>query len=666
MKLYSIRSIQSKLISYFTIAILIPTLVTAIIAIKFIHSQNLNRAETKVIADLNSAREIYRNKISQIEGVTRLTAARSFIIEAVIKQDQDSLQKDLHRILLNEKLDIFTVVDASGKVLARGRNPFNYGDDLSGDRFVQRVIKTKQNVAGTEIVKQPELMAETYELVEKATMNLQPTPMSKPRSRMVETSGMMLKAAVPIFNYRKELIGVLIGGVLLNRNFEIVTKVKEVVHEGEVYEGLEIGTATIFQNDYRISTNVLNDDGSYAISTLVSEEVNNTVLGEGKRWVGEAFVVNTWYISAYEPIRDIDNNVIGILYVGILKKPFDDILRNTILLYVGIAVGVLIIIIIVAIILTGKISSPLRKLEEAAKKITDGDYKAEFSIKTNAPKEIESLANSLNIMAKQLEKENLELESWADKLEQKVEERTEQLKQIHGQLFRSEKLASIGKLAAGVAHEINNPLTGVLTNASLLLEDLDDNDPKKEDVEVIVNETIRCREIVKRLLDFARQTKPLKKNTDINSLIENIILLVRNQTSFRQVTILKFFDEKIPPIFADTDQIQQVCINMILNAADAMPNGGTLSITTKFRENENSIEVIFQDTGNGIQSGDLDRIFDPFYTTKENGTGLGLSISYGIIERHGGTINVESKPGKGTVFTIKLPVSLVEESTGED
>ena len=160
----------------------------------------------------------------------------------------------------------------------------------------------------------------------------------------------------------------------------------------------------------------------------------------------------------------------------------------------------------------------MQRLEEVAKKIENGDYRSDFSIK--APREIENLANSLNRMAKELENEKHELENWANKLEIKVNERTDELNKIHDQLFRSEKLASIGKLAAGVAHEINNPLTGVLTNSSLLLEDLEDSDPKKEDVQVIVNETIRCREIVKRLLDFARQTKPQKKMANINQIIE--------------------------------------------------------------------------------------------------------------------------------------------------
>ena len=218
---------------------------------------------------------------------------------------------------------------------------------------------------------------------------------------------MMLKAAVPVFDRHKNLVGVLIGGILLNRNFEIVNKITEVVHEREIYEGHEIGTVTIFQDDFRIATNVKNEDGSYAISTLVSEEVYNTVLLKGEKWIGDAFVVNNWYISAYEPVRDINNRIIGILYVGILREPFSDLLRNTILTFLGICIGVILIIILVAIFLTKKISTPLKKLEEFANKVEEGNYEPDFSIK--APIEIENLANSFNHMAKELEIEKKEL-----------------------------------------------------------------------------------------------------------------------------------------------------------------------------------------------------------------------------------------------------------------
>jgi two-component system NtrC family sensor kinase len=454
----------------------------------------------------------------------------------------------------------------------------------------------------------------------------------------------------------------LVGGILLNRNFEIVNKITEVIHEREIYEGHEIGTVTIFQDDFRIATNVKNEDGSYAISTLVSEEVYNTVLLKGEKWVGDAFVVNNWYISAYEPIRDINNRIIGILYVGILKEPFSDLLRNTVLTFLGICIGVILIIILVAILLTRKISAPLKKLEDFAHKVEEGKYEPDFSIK--APREIENLANSFNHMAKELEIEKKELENWTDTLEEKVNQRSEELQKIHEQLFRSEKLASLGKLAAGVAHEINNPLTGVLTNASLLLEDLEDGDQRREDVQVIVSETIRCREIVKRLLDFARQTKPQKKVTNINTLINNIILLVRNQTSFRDIEIKKKLDENLPEVMADIDQIQQVFINLIINASEAMTEGGKLEIETKQDSSHDYIIITFKDNGPGVPDNIIAKIFDPFFTTKEQGTGLGLSISHGIIERHGGKILLDSKQGEGTVFTIYLPINFDDE--GDD
>lgn len=651
----SIKSIQSQLILYFTIAILTPVIIISIIASKIIYDQIIKRAESKTIADLNSANEIYNHRILQLESITRLTAGRSFIVNSVIERNADTLRSELEIILKNEKLDIFTMVDKNGNVICRARNSFNKNDNLLDDKFIRRVLETKQNVSGTDIVSEEELAKESFELVERAYMEIKPTPKSRERREKVEKNGMMMKSAVPLFDRNKNLVGVLMAGVLLNRNYEIVNKINEVVHELEVYKGQAIGTATIFMDDLRIATNVKNEDGSYAISTLLSDDVYDEVLVQGQKWFGDAFVVNSWYISAYQPIRDIDNEVIGILFVGLLKQPFNDLLLKTILIFSGVAIGAAIIIFFIAVKFAQRISRPLRTLEDAAKHIADGTYKSDISVK--APREITNLALSLNKMAKQLETEKDELENWTNTLEQKVDERTEELKKINDQLFRSEKLASLGKLAAGVAHEINNPLTGVLTNSSLLLEDLEDGDPRKEDVQVIVNETIRCREIVKRLLDFARQTKPQKKPSDLNALIENIILLVRNQSAFRNIIIKKVLDPSIPEVMVDADQIQQVFINFILNASEAMQNGGQLVVETRLTAAKDFIEIKFTDSGGGISEKDKRRIFDPFFTTKQQGTGLGLSISHGIIERHGGKIILDSALGKGTTFTIFLPVN---------
>ncbi len=663
MKQLTAKSIQSQLIIYFTIAIIIPAVITSIVGVKLIYDQIITRAETKVLSDLSSAREIYNNKISHIESVVRLTAARSLVIKAVAENDKVFLQKDLLRTLKREQLDILSVVDRDGKVISRGRNPNSFGDNLLNDPFVERVIKTKQIVRGTDVVSGDQLGKESTDLVTQAHMEITPTPMAKPRTSLSEKSGMMLKTAVPIFDDSNVFQGVLIGGILLNRNFEIVDKIKKIMQERELYKGKEVSTATIFQNDLRISTNVKNDDGTVAITTLVSEEIYDAVLINGKRWIGDAFVVNTWYIGAYEPIRDIQNKIIGILYVGILKEPFNDLLRNTLITFLGITLVGIFLIVLVSIHQAKKISNPLRQLEEIAVEITAGNYNHDFKLK--APREIERLAYSLSYMAKELENEKLELEEWGNKLENKVEARTNEIKKIHSQLFRSEKLASLGKLAAGVAHEINNPLTGILTNSSLLLEDLHEGDPKREDVEVIVKETIRCREIVKRLLDFAKQIAPQKKLTNINTLIENIILLVRNQTSFRNINIEKNLSANIPDIMVDPDQVQQVLINIILNASEAMTRGGDLTIDSGMNSNGDSIVISVKDTGPGIPEHIRENIFDPFFTTKEHGTGLGLSISYGIIEQHGGTINVDTITGSGTTFTIYLPIKLLEIETND-
>ena len=652
------KTIQSQLILYFTIAILVPAVITSTVGMKLIYNQIITRAETKTLSDLNSAREIYRNKIRQIESVTRLTAARSMIVTAVAKRDGKFLQTDLRRTLRREGLDILTATDNQGVVICRGRNSGSTDDQLLEDTFIKKVLQAHRTVSGTDIVPRVQLLRESPDLAAQAAMEVTPTPKAKPLSEGVRTAGMMLKAAVPVFDDDNNFRGVLVGGILLNRNFEIVDKIKEVVHEREVYKGREIGTATIFQNDVRISTNVKNEDGSRAITTLLSEEVHNAVLSEGRRFVGEAFVVNAWYLAAYEPILDINDNIIGILYVGILKQPFDDILRNTLVTFLGIALGSILLIVLVSVHLAGNIAQPLKRLEETARGIAAGEYRQDFS--TRAPVEVQHLAASLAVMARELETEKRELEEWGMTLEKKVTQRTEEVSRIHAQLYRSEKLASLGKLAAGVAHEINNPLTGILTNSSLLLEDLDTSDPRREDVEVMVSETIRCREIVKRLLDFAKQTKPLKKPTDLNALVENIILLVRNQTSFRNINIEKHLDPALPCVEADTDQIQQVFVNIILNAAEAMTKCGTLTIASSAKHGGNIVEVSFADTGPGIPEADKERIFDPFFTTKEHGTGLGLSISYGIIEQHGGTISVESERGHGTIFTIRLPARTAE------
>jgi len=235
---------------------------------------------------------------------------------------------------------------------------------------------------------------------------------------------------------------------------------------------------------------------------------------------------------------------------------------------------------------------------------------------------------------------------------------TQRLAETQRQLAQADKLASVGRLAAGVAHEINNPLTGVLSYASLLRKRLDGDSESCDDLDVIVRETVRCRGIIRGLLDFARPTPPARKPMDLNEVVRRAVSVVMTQLSLNQVDLSLDLAAELPEVHADANQVQQVAVNLLLNAGDAIGNGGgTIRATTRLGAGA-SVELLVQDNGRGIPAEDLPRIFEPFYTTKgSHGTGLGLAVSWGIVEAHGGALEVQSEPGQGTCFTLRIPTA---------
>ena len=224
-------------------------------------------------------------------------------------------------------------------------------------------------------------------------------------------------------------------------------------------------------------------------------------------------------------------------------------------------------------------------------------------------------------------------------------------------MMQQDKMASIGRLAAGVAHEINNPLTTILTSAMLIQEDTDPEDPNYQELQTIADEALRCRKIVSSLLDFARQSKPVKKQHNLNEVVKESVVLTRKQAAFKDVTLEQQLAKDLPATNMDKDQLEQALINLILNAIEVTDHGGKVTISTKFVPETDTIKLEVCDTGEGISEENMARIFDPFFTTKESGTGLGLAITHGIIEQHGGTIEVKSKLGQGTNFTVEFPLN---------
>jgi len=253
-----------------------------------------------------------------------------------------------------------------------------------------------------------------------------------------------------------------------------------------------------------------------------------------------------------------------------------------------------------------------------------------------------------------------------------LEENLSQLAQSHAelretqqQLIQSEKMASVGQLAAGVAHEINNPLGTILLYSHMILEKLEQRDERREELDTIAKEAARCRDIVRGLLDFARQRKLQVENVNLNKILEEVVSLVEAQPSFQKVKVLTTLDPSLPPTGGDPVQLKEVFLNILSNAGEAMPGGGTITVSSRFLDGAaRQIEVMIRDTGQGIPPENLDKIFMPFYTTKKigQGTGLGLAIAYGIVKMHRGAIEVRSKLGEGTVFWVKLPASAPAQS----
>jgi len=328
--------------------------------------------------------------------------------------------------------------------------------------------------------------------------------------------------------------------------------------------------------------------------------------------------------------------------------------------------------VILCIILWIIVISPLLKLTDGMRNVSRGDLDTRIDIERKD--EIGILSTTFNAMTKEIKTSREKLENWAKELEEEVAKKTEEIRRGQEQYIHTEKLASLGRMAAGVAHEINSPLTGIVTFAHLMLKRLPpDNKMDREDLEVIIEQAERCSKIIKGLLGFSRAIPAEKNEMNTNQTIQHAVSMIHNQAKFHNVHIELDLKQTLPVVAADASQIEQVFLNLLINAADAMNDKGTITIKTgeTMVDDKTYIEVEFTDTGPGIPEENISRLFEPFFTTKPvgKGTGLGLAVSHGIIRKHGGHIIVKSLPGKGSSFFVRLPLQSEhpeETSDGEN
>jgi signal transduction histidine kinase len=612
---------------------------------------------TKVRSDLAVAHGYY---VRVTEGVGRSVSslASSDRLLRLLARNTASPATDMANMLgamqVERKLDFLRFIDvANGRRIA-GQWPVVASALAGSDRTVTEVFSAEQ----LESVKQGLAVFARTQIVK--------TPNAKPDDREIEDRGIVIHSAAPVFDASGRLVGVLEGGVLLNKNLDFIDNLNAIVYPDGALPFGSAGTATLFLGDVRVATNVRLFGDTRAIGTRVSAAVRETVLDKGRTWLDRAFVVSDWYVSAYEPLLDGRQQRIGMLYVGFLEEPFVNARWRA---FAAVAVFFVLAMALAgafAVFSARRVFKPIERMHATMTAIEQGDLDARVG-NVDSEDELGAMAAHFDRLLGQLQAQAESLKRWGASLDAKVAERTAELeravadlKAAQSQLVMNEKLAAIGQLTAGVAHEINNPIAVVQGNLDVLRDVLGPRaEPVAHEIKLIHEQVQRIRLIVAKLLQFARPQDYVGylEPVDTSVLLQDCLLLVRHLLTKGDIAIEQHVDST-RRIVCNKNELQQVIINLFVNAIQAMPDGGVLKICVEDWDEADmplGIRMIVSDSGPGISEADLAQLFKPFFTAKKpGGNGLGLWVSQALVERYGGRITAHSETGKGASFTVWL------------
>jgi two-component system, NtrC family, sensor kinase len=605
----------------------------------------------------------------QQEHLSRLgSLAQSYRFRTAFTHDNGELIRDqLDAVRQTGGFAFLHLTDLKGHCLFLGSDEPALTTKLSPLRST--AVRTGAPAEGVEIYSHRELERESPLLAQKAQMWLVRPKGSPPAGAPVETRGLMLRMIYPVKVAGMGVVALLDGGMLLNRNFGFVDAIRDLVYgPGSVPPG-GWGAVTVFLGDVRVSTNLPHKEsqGERALGTRVPEDVRERVLGEGHKWIGRTFVANHWYISAYEPISDVNGRRVGMLNTEVLEAPFRTPYEHALSVLFGTLLLTMVLGGVVAIRGAESIFRPIEKMTAVVRAEQAGERRRIGPVKSED--EIGELARQFDTMLDLLQARNEQVRAAADSLETKVEQRTCELKeqnvrlertidllrQTRQQLVIAEKLAALGELTAGVAHEINNPTAVILGNMDIIASELGEHaEPVRTEIDLIVQQVYRIRAIVDQLLRYSRSTSRPEalQELDVNEIIENTLVLVRHELAAKAAKVERRL-EATSRVRMNAQELQQVLVNLIVNAAHAIPTEGTIRLSTR-EWSRGGVVIGVEDDGEGIPPALLDRVFDPFYTTRHQGSGLGLSVSFGLIRQYGGQLTVASEQGKWTRFEIWL------------
>ncbi|MBK6294196.1 MAG: cache domain-containing protein [Rhodoferax sp.] len=623
---------------------------------------------TKVRSDLAVARGYFDQVLGEVGSGTHAVAASHALNLAVAAQDRRALRGHLQAARARLGFDFINLYGPDGRWITA-----DWADstETAGPRDTAMATSSANASASLSVLQHSALMALAPHLAPRLRIPIVPTTNAAPTQRTVEDRAMVMLASAPVLSADGQILAVLRAGVLLNQNLPLIDHINRIVYPEGSLPLDSLGTATLFMDDVRITTNVRLFQEQRAIGTRVSQAVRDAVLGRGATWLDSAFVVNDWYVSAYEPVVNAAGERIGMLYVGYLEKPF----RQAKYTVVGV-IGVIFLVVMAlsawfSVRLARSIFQPVERMNATMQRFEDGHSSARVGSVT-ARDEIGALAGHLDHLLQTVDDKTQALQRWGEELDAKVAERTRELEQTNHtlqqaqqQLVKSEKLAAIGQLTASIAHEINNPIAVIQGNLDLMRETLGTRATDVNGEMKLLDEQVeRMRLIVTQLLQYARPTEyaGYVDALDLNRVLADSLVLVAHLLANRRI-------EVVQQILATTrvglnrQELQQVVINLLVNAIQAMPEGGTLTLRTRdWIDGQAShgthpkgacIEV--QDSGAGLSQAALDKLFKPFFTTKNDGNGLGLWISLGLVERYGGRITAENlSDSGGACFTVWL------------
>ncbi len=612
---------------------------------------------TKVRSDLAVAHGYYER---MSEGVGRSVASMAYsdkLLRSVAQggsKTTPEVSAMLEAAALGRKLDFLRFLDIEAGRRLGGQWPV-IASALAGSERTE-----------TEIVSAERLAAIDPALAARAVTPVIATANASPAVREVEDRGVLVHAAAPVFDVAGKLLGVLEGGVLLNKNLDFIDSMNAIVYPDGALPAGSAGTATLFLGDVRVATNVRLFGDTRAIGTRVSAVVHESVLNKGITWLDRAFVVNDWYVSAYEPLLDGRQQRIGMLYVGFLEKPFIEARWRAFAAVAGFFVLAMLLAGVFAVLSARRVFKPIERMHATMTAIEYGNDDARVG-SVECDDELGIMAAHFDRLLDQLQSQADSLKRWGASLDAKVADRTAELeravadlKAAQSQLVMNEKLAAIGQLTAGVAHEINNPIAVIQGNLDVLRDILGPQaEPVATEIKLIHEQVQRIRLIVAKLLQFARPQDYVGYLEPVNTsvLLQNCLLLVRHLLTKGDIAIEQHIDSS-RRIICNKNELQQVIINLFVNAIQAMPDGGVLKIGVEDWDEADmplGIRLIVSDSGPGINAADLAQLFKPFFTAKKpGGNGLGLWVSQALVERYGGQITAESAPGKGAQFTVWL------------